>query len=248
LWWGLVHGITTLCRSTVILLPLFVLPLILLFPHRRQLLTGVLVFCLVSTAIISTWTLRNYVAFAQFLPVNIASSTLIWYVTRDNIWNGDEIVMANLPDPVKEYPEFAGMTMCAYEPLLAKKVSAYIRQHPVDFARRVVENEVKLWSIPVGKVLLARKAPLVAGIYKAVHILFVVLAFAGLACALKTVWPKTMLAAIYVIYIAVMHAPLLSCPRYRLPFDPFLIIFLSFLLVALTARLREHRGTETAPV
>jgi len=83
----------------------------------------------------------------------------------------------------------------------------------------------------VGKVILAGKFRLAADIYQAVFIIFLLTAAAGLYFALAHK-KDVLIPLLYLIYLSVMHSVVLPVPRYRLPFEPLVLMFAAYGLLS----------------
>ncbi len=239
---GVLHGISTLCRSTLIFIPVFELAIIALSPGRKKLFKGFVIYLLISSSIISIWTIRNYRTFNVFMPVCAASGTLMWYLTQNNVWQNDLFVEPSMETAKKLYPEINGLKQNEYEPILAHKAMLYALNNPVDYLKKMLINEKQLWFLPVGKVLLENRSVKLASLYKGLFVIAVLLSFAGMIFSCVELGLTAMPVLMYILYIAIVHAPLMAIPRYRLPFEPFMIMFFSYFIVRLINRGSESKA------
>ncbi len=238
---GLVHGIGVLLRSSTLLLPAFLLPAVLFTGLRKSLLKGFAAYLLISSALISVWTVRNYRVFHEFLPVNTGGGWLLWDAVQDDVWDGD--VMVEL-DPLREYPELKGLPRPEMENIVGRRVVARAIRHPLWYSGKMLRNFLHLWYLPVGKVMLAGVSRTAAAAYQAAHYLLLATALLGLFCLSKRNVFAALPSLVNLLYVSVMHSMVLGIPRYRLPFDPFLLMFFACGLFLLYGRLA---GKSAAP-
>ncbi|OGS07968.1 MAG: hypothetical protein A2270_08800 [Elusimicrobia bacterium RIFOXYA12_FULL_51_18] len=240
---GIFHGISVLVRAPTLLFPLFLLPGILFTGLRKSLLKGFVLYVMISSAIVSVWTIRNYYALNDFLAVNTGSGWLLWYAIQDDAWNGDEIVQLS---PLREYPELKDLPRSKMESIVGKKVVKYALTHPGSYSWKMAKNFVRLWRLPIGKVMLGRVSPALAGLYQAAHCLLLITAFFGLFYISKSNFICALPTFLYLSYVSLMHSVIIGTPRYRLPYDHFLLMFFAGGLVFLYNRFKK-KPFETPP-
>jgi 4-amino-4-deoxy-L-arabinose transferase-like glycosyltransferase len=233
---GTVHGIATLCRSTVLYFPFFLLVLMLLFKERRRLLKGFAVYAVVGCSIISIWTVRNYAVFREFMPVNVGGGHLLWFALQKDAWQGDRLVELS---PLREYPELEGVPRVVWDKIVAKRVVAYALHNPVRYSLSMVRNEGMFWYLPLGKVMLAQRSVRLAQGYQWLHFMFLAGAALGLALIPRARYPAAAPVLLMLGYAAVMHSFVLSVPRYRLPFDFVIIVLFAQGVASLPAVMRK---------
>ena len=230
---GILMGITTLCRATTIFFAVFLLPAVLFAKDRKKFLKGLALYFIISACVVSVWTIRNYAVFKTFLPVNVGSGHIMWLNLKDQ-WDGDQLIE---PDIYEDYPDLKGMQRYEWEKIVTRRVAKYAVEHPVIYSSKLIKNIFRLWYLPVGKVLLAARSKLAASLYQTAHLLFVLISFYGIFISLKRLrLPAVFPALIFLIYLQVMQIPFVSIPRYRLPFEPFLIMFFSLAVSGLAGK------------
>ena len=227
-WAGIAHGLATLTRSTTLFFPFFLLPLFFLNAYKKFALKGLIIFFAAGFAVISVWTIRNYAVFGELLPVNTGGGYLLWFAIQEDAWQGDKLVELS---PYREFEDIKGMSWVKWDKLLTKRVVKYALAHPLDYSRKTAVNFAKLWYLPVGKVILAGKFRLAADIYQAVFIIFLLTAAAGLYFALAHK-KDVLIPLLYLIYLSVMHSVVVPVPRYRLPFEPLVLMFAAYGLLS----------------
>ena len=219
---GLIHGVSVLVRAPTLLFPLFLFPVILFAGLRKKLLKGFVLYVVISSAIVSVWTVRNYYAVNDFLAVNTGGGWLLWYAIQDDAWNGDEIVELS---PLREYPELKDLPRSKMESIVGRKVVKYALTHPVAYSRKMVKNCWRLWTLPIGKVMLSRVSRTYAELYQLAHYLLLVTGIFGLFYISKTNFIASIPSLLYLSYVSLMHSVILGTPRYRLPYDSLLLMF-----------------------
>jgi len=77
---------------------------------------------------------------------------------------------------------------------------------------------------PVGQVLTEKKYPLLGRLLYLIH--FILLIFAVIGFILnRPIWEDLIPVISIVVYIIAMHTLLASIPRYRLPIEPYIVLF-----------------------
>ena len=239
IWAGIVHGISVLVRAPTLLFPAVMAPLILFTGLRKSLLKGFLLYAAIGAAIISAWSIRNYLALGDTLAVNTGSGTLLWYAVQDDAWNGDEIAVIY---PTREYPELANLSRAKMESIVARRVVKRAITHPLWYSGKLARNFWRLWTLPIGKVMLARVSPRLAGLYQAAHYLLLAIALCGLLYISRNNFLAALPSLLYLFYVSLMHSVILGTPRYRLPYDYLMLMFAAGGLVFLYRALLEKKS------
>lgn len=219
---GIFHGVSVLVRAPTLLFPLFLLPVVLFTGLRKQLFKGFVLYAVISSAIISVWTVRNYYALNDFLAVNTGSGWLLWYAIQDDTWNGDEIAVLS---PLREYPELKDLPRSKMESIVGRKVMKYALTHPGAYSRKMLGNFRRLWTLPIGKVMLSRVSRTYAELYHMAHYLLLATALCGLFYISRNNFVSSVPSFLYLSYVSLMHSVILGTPRYRLPYDHLLLMF-----------------------
>ncbi len=237
---GVFHGVSVLVRAPTLVFPLFLLPVILFTGLRKQLFKGFMLYMVISSAIISVWTVRNYYALNDFLAVNTGSGWLLWYAIQDDAWDGDKIVELS---PLREYPELKDLPRSKMESIVGRKVIKYALTHPGTYSRKMFANFRRFWTLPIGKVMLSKVSQTYAGLYQVAHYLLLATAFCGLFCISKSNLVSSIPSFLYLSYVSLMHSVILGTPRYRLPYDHLLLMLCAGGLVYCynTVKTKIHR-------
>jgi 4-amino-4-deoxy-L-arabinose transferase-like glycosyltransferase len=219
---GLLFGLTTLCRSTILYFPLFALAALILAAQRWLWLRRWAFFILGMMLIMAPWAARNYYHFRIFLPVAIGSGDVFWtgnYLEFDGEYRYQQ-TQAKLH-------EIAGdVDLIARDRILMqdawKKIQADPAPHAWLFIRKIFRYWLRVYEdIPHGA---ARQANwLVFGSLTVTHYALLLLAGIGLyRCNRQE--HLTKLALLFVGYYTLIHAATLAVARYRMPLLPLLSI------------------------
>ncbi|MDZ7361450.1 MAG: glycosyltransferase family 39 protein [candidate division KSB1 bacterium] len=219
---GLLFGLTTLCRSTILYFPLFVLGAVLLAAQRWLWLRRWSFFILGMMLIMAPWTARNYYHFRVFLPVATGSGDVFWtgnYLQFDGEYRYQQ-TQAKLR-------EIAGdVDLITRDRILMKDAWEKIQAEPAPHAWLFIRKIFRYWlrvyeDIPHGA---ARQANwLVFGGLAATHYALLLLAGVGIyRCNRQD--HLTKLALLFVVYYTLIHAATLAVARYRMPLLPLLAI------------------------
>jgi len=236
---GVSHGAAVLCRSTVMFFPFFLLVLVLALKERKTLLKGFVFYVIISSCIVSLWTIRNYVVFREFVPVNRGGGYLMWFALQKDAWQGDKLVELS---PVREYPDLEHLPMVAWDNILAKRVMQFAFHNPASYMRSMARNEAWFWYLPVGKVLLNERSHLLATLYQAAHLFFLLGAVLGLVWLPRGSYYALSPLLLLLFYAGAMHSIVLPVPRYRLPFDFMLILLCANGSLILTEKFWRQRA------
>jgi 4-amino-4-deoxy-L-arabinose transferase-like glycosyltransferase len=235
---GILHGVAVLVRAPTLLFPLFLLP-VMLFRRFRGLLKGFVLYAAISTALISVWTVRNYYAHGGFLAVNTGSGWLMWYAIQDDAWDGDRIRELS---PLREYPELAELPRHEMESIVGRKVMKYALTNPFDYSLKLARNFWRLWTLPIGKVMISDISPLYGALYQSAHYLLLAAAVCGFFMITRSNIVPLLPALLYLAYVSLMHSVILGTPRYRLPYDHFMLMFCAAGLVLLHGAAGKIKG------
>lgn len=233
---GAVQGAACLLRSMPALLPAFLFAYMIFSRPARSLLKGFLAYFLISASIMGVWTVRNYRVFDIFIPSTVGSGHLMWLSVQDDVWDGDRFVILS---PSREYKDLENIPMRLWDKELSGRVLKGAAAHPLTYSKKLGKNFVRLWTLPVGKVMLEAYSKKLAEAYKAAHIAVMLLALYGIITSVKNI-PPIMPVLLFLIYLSVMHTILVAVPRFRLPFEPFVLIFLAKGLIEAAKNIRSR--------
>ncbi len=212
---GILLGIINLTRSTIVFYPIF-LVIFMLLTNKKDIPKILLMFG-ISLVCISPWTIRNYVVFKRFLLINTAAGELFWsgtYIPWDGICKHgrDEnfYKLFNLENPVDN------------DRKMFIEGLKNIKKNPIGFLKLSVKKFFRFWFKPVGQELTYKKYKLLGILLYIPHGLLVILCWFYL---IKFYKKEFFYIVVLFVYFTVMHNLLAPIPRYRLPIEPFVVMF-----------------------
>jgi 4-amino-4-deoxy-L-arabinose transferase-like glycosyltransferase len=208
---GVACGMTTLCRATTLLLPLFMIP-VFVVRYRRDRLRGVsfLIWFLSGMLVtVGPWTYRNYVAFGRFVPIQTLGGYHLYLATGERKQEGRHVgSVANDRD-------------------YFVRALTVIKERPLQFADRMTGRIWKMWgNTHSGKherVLQAANCTLLAA------------AIVGMWFHRRR-WQQLSPMLLLVLNYSLVHMVAIVIFRYMLPTVPILVMFASAAVVALLGR------------
>jgi 4-amino-4-deoxy-L-arabinose transferase-like glycosyltransferase len=226
---------------------------------RRRLLCSVL-FCCGFACMILPWTIRNYVVYRRVMPISTGFYQQLWFGNNvlstgsaedrflggESFWNerlqqldpADQLVVtekyATIRKEIAEKTVRYGDATIALDEVLRPVVTSYIAAHPGLTIFRWGKKLVAMFLTAFGNTLTtntytARPYKLIAA---ASYYPILVLALVGAGLSLPR-WREFALIYLVIIVVAGVQAMMTVNTRYRLPLDPFLIVFASIALVRL---------------
>lgn len=244
-----------LCIGPVIVLALFT-RLDLPIAHRAGWTAAVL--C-IAVAVVSPWTMRNYLVFERFIPVKSQLGYILWVGNHEGATGTQTILREDgtvghinerLPESLVH--ELSEMPEPEAYSTLGKIAAEYIRAHPVETAVRSLKKAGYYWVFPYWHVNpVDRDAPYRAHVRRPEELLwFIVLipAIVGLVVhrdrllvALFTLMPCACYTALYAL------TNVGSNPRYRIPIEPLVMVWAAIALYWLAHRATKVNEDPTAP-
>jgi len=213
-------GVTNICRSTTIFYIFFLGIGLWFIPEIKNLkwLKTFILGVIISFIPVIPWTVRNYLTFDRFLLVNTSSGELFWsgtYIPWDGICKTDRdqnfFEKFNLPNPVDN------------ERKMFKEGIKNIFDSPLGFLKLTIKKFLRFWFQPVGAVLVSKKFRVLSYIIYLLHFFWIILAIYGFIKSPNKILysPLTVLF----IYYGIMHNLIAPIARYRLPIEPYIMIF-----------------------
>jgi len=225
---GLLIGITTLCKATTTLFPLFVfLFLILVCRSKKQALCHGLIVILAAAIAISPWTIRNYLQFKSFIPVQLGVSPGFWVgtdISKGGRWQGEGKMLHH------KFSKVLREDHLYVEKFYLSKAINNIKENPAGYLILLVKKVGGFWRRPsIGEVeKFGLKKILLRGSNYLVHYLAIVFGIIGSILVIKR---KIFLAyplILIIFYYTLMYALLFAEPRYHIPVLPMLIILAAY--------------------
>jgi len=240
---GLLIGVTTLCKATTALFPIFVfLFLILVYPSKKEALHHGLILILAAGIAISPWTVRNYLQFKSFIPVQLGVSPALWVgtdISKGGRWQGE----AKMPH--HQFSEVLREDHLYAEKFYLSEAIKNIEKNPAGYLILLVKKVGGFWRRPsVGVVeKFGLKKILIRGSNYLLHYLALVFGIIGSILVVKR---KILLAyplILIILYYTLMYTLLFGIPRYHIPVLPMLIVLATYGFSRTLARFgRTHRG------
>lgn len=197
---GIALGVLNLCRANLILYPFCLMPL-----GRKWVKVA-----LVSFAIVAPWTYRNYRVYGTFMPVSAGGPQMFWMGTlpwnEQRLWGNSEAFKAHTGSYIESAITNVRNDITGYIKLCGKKF-------------------IFFWFQPVGQELLERSRPLLGKLLYIPHALMILLAWFGIYRSWN--WKKYAPVYLLIFYFGLIHTILAPQPRYRLPIEPLLLMFVT---------------------
>jgi len=236
---GISFGLSVLCKSTI--LPFYMSAFIwyiAFHPPQIQIkdkIRGALVIFSFMLLTIAPWTIRNYFHYHHFVLVETHGPMIFWQANNpvDLVYEDiPDLDVQRLPDEyadccntaelneVLKLPQFEGDKVfmrkalsfirdnrSAYITLLRKRFFHYWRLFPRIATKRnkLIAKLTSGWILPFG--------------------------WLGIILAWKKYWRKTGLLVLLLASFTCVHIVFWAMIRYRVPIDPFVIIFCSYTLI-----------------
>ena len=226
---GFMLGITTLARSTTIFYPVFLF-IGLLVAKKKRILVNISILSLFYIIALLPWTLRNYFTLGSFNPISAGGGGLFWAGTQGML-NGKPAVY-----PMDYYyPELSKMPLHQRDSIAVKIGLKSIYNAPFVYLNLTLKKFVRIIFQPVGQVLTEKKYQLLGKLLYLIH--FILLIFAVIGFILnRPIWQDFLPIISIIIYVILMHTLMTSIPRYRLPIEPYIVLFAVYGFLSLVKR------------
>ena len=228
--WGLLGfalGIGTLFRQTLLLFTPVLLTW-LVWEHKARLgWRGPATMLAVVAALVAPWTIRNYLAFGDFLLLNSNGGFFFYAANHPNQGvNFDPNYVAPIPASLVDLAE------PARDRALYREALGFVVNDPLRFVRltlsRIPEH---FWLLP------SRHSSVSANWARLCSFtLYLPFMIAGLLLSVRQ-WRECLPLYLYVGFDTTLHLISWAAPRYRLPSDALMIIFAGLAVARLAARL-----------
>lgn len=259
---GVLWGVATLCRpATVLALPLTAVAIWLWSPRLERRAASVAVLVVSGLLTLAPWTVRNYLDFKAFIPLQTrAFGFNFWLTTLDHdeqplvTWDGKrEQWMANHPELHAWFDARNSLEQEAAERLLVKAGIERIRSDPWRYTRnhlRVIPHlwlhSGKVWfsDVSFGDALTTRRYGAVvakAALLITLSLIPLTLAAVGLWLA-RHRWRQMLPLLIVAVAIAAAYLPSWIEERYGLPAVPFFLVLAASAVIVLWDRVGMSRS------
>jgi hypothetical protein len=247
---GLAWGLATLLRQQVLLLVPLLLAWLLwatrrLLPFRRFCLSAAASLVVVA-AFVLPWTVRNYVTYEGFLPLN---SNVGWALYAANHpQQGNRFEPLNLPQIP---PEWEGLNEAQMNSRLTAAGIGFVFDEPGRVALQTLDrfrNYFRFWP--------ERSSPLISNLSRVLSYgLYLPFMLYGLWLSIRLAWGlhraqsnahQVILLYVFVTAYSAMHLLSWAMHRYRLPVDAVMMVFVGLAWVDLGKHLLGWRRARRA--
>ena len=251
---GLCFGLATLVRTTLMFIP-GLIGLVLIFIYRRLLpaVRDAVVLSVAMVLVISPWTYRNYRVTGRLVPVASAGGFMMWRgaVENQTVFDLDSKTFRDRPEwqafPQKDAGDVFWMP--EVDAYFQQRFLEVVRADPVGWASKVLQRFLAFWLQPIAAGRSTASLGNLLLILAARAVLYLTW-FGVLLLAIVGAWraslsPARWLLVGYMLYFSVVHALPYLDRRYRLPIEPFLLLFASAGCLWLIRWWRARRRTGT---
>ena len=223
---GIVLGLTTLTKSTV--LPFFGLACLWLMWRTKNIKAG-LILGVLTLLTVSPWTIRNYFYYGKFIPISTAGRS--FYLAccdgamfLESAGEVDRPQTAEMSSPAipEEYGEILKLPRMEQEEIFTRKAKEWLKNNEDKQLYLLKARFLHFWRLYPMMAYKWQKlaAKLTAGIY-------IPLGIIGIFWSYKYFRKTSLLLMLFAVYTLV-HIMFVVVMRYRIPIDPYMIIFASF--------------------
>ncbi len=230
---GLTLGLATLLRQTILVFVPFLL--LWLFWELRKANVRLWYFAVpvvVMVLLIAPWTIRNYVVFQHFLPINSNAGYALYASNHPHLgtqWSNENIVV-----PVPE--ELSGQNEAQLNDALSQKAVEFMLADPQRYLLLTMNKTLeffKFWPSRDSGLISNLNRVLSFGLYLPFMVVGLYLSFSR--------WRNSLLLYLFIIIHTAIHLLSWPAPRYRLPVDAVLMVFAGTALLELARRAKTWR-------
>lgn len=217
---GILLGFACLCRPTMLIIPPFIL-LWLVIISRNGILDSLKRFVVIILIMISTiapWTIRNYKIHHHFVPVTTIA-------LGSSLWQGNNPLATGKVNYgyVTSRHEFGTFESEVDDGRFYQNLAiSYMKDHPKRIFKLAGRKFVEFWKVTSPNVLFRQNLISIFS-YGIILFLFCI----GVFLSIKQ-WQKPILLILMIIYYTLIHMIFPVTVRYRLPIEPFLIVFAAY--------------------
>jgi 4-amino-4-deoxy-L-arabinose transferase-like glycosyltransferase len=221
LWWwlglGAVLGVTAVLRQTILLWTPFLILWILWAGRGKVRLAGPALAVGIAALLILPWTIRNYIVYDAFLPLNSNAGYALYSANHPNHGTQfDQDYAAPLPeDLVKQ-----GLNEAQWNTQLTKRGLQFILEDPGRYLQLTLDRFrifFDFWFRPESSLISNLMRVLSFGLYLPFFI-------AGLIFSLRA-WRSASIIYLFILVFSAIHILTWASVRYRLPVDAALMPF-----------------------
>jgi 4-amino-4-deoxy-L-arabinose transferase-like glycosyltransferase len=230
---GLALGMATLLRQTMLLfVPFLLLWLFWELKGRNGRWWHFILPIIVIVLLIVPWTIRNYLIYDQFLPLNSNAGYALYASNNPNLttdWQNEEVVV---PIPA----ELTGQNEAELNNALTRMGIEFIAADPIRYLRLNLDKSLeyfKFWPSSESSRTSNLNRVLSFGLYLPFMLI-------GLYLSLSR-WRSFVPLYLFIIVHTGIHLLTWPAARYRLPVDAVLMVFAGLAFVELTRQLTTWR-------
>jgi len=238
---GVFLGYSILCRTIMSLFFIFVfLWMAFNYKNKMEIIKRLLLLVLFMVIIVLPWIIRNYYIHHTFV-----------FNSTDG---GQAFYINNNPQALKEpsgfayfynTEEFKGLNEIEVSRILYTRAVEFIKTHTLDFLKLIWRRFLNFWSpfphtISGPGKTYSRTHQILSGLYT---IPLFILAIIGFFYSLKN-WRKLSIFYFLIIYYSGTYILVRATIRYRMPIEPYLILFASFGLCSLWTKVKNRHGNK----
>lgn len=236
---GVVLGLSALLRQTILLWLPFLFGWIAWAGHGRVRWWGPALALGITALLVLPWTVRNYVVYHAFLPLNSNVGYALYSANHpDHGTNFDQDYAAPLPADL----ERQGLNEAQWNSALTLRGVRFILQDPARYARLSLDRVgvfFNFWFSPESSLASNLMRVLSFGLYLPFFLW-------GLALSRRN-WQPATLIYLFVLVFSAMHILTWASIRYRLPVDAALMPFAALAVEGALSRVRKMTGKARAP-
>ena len=233
---GFIFGITALTKSTI--LPFFFLACLWLWWTTKKIRTG-FIAGIFTLLVLAPWTVRNYLYYKKIILISPAYQSL----AKSN--NDEAMILETVgeknepaPDDFKFTPEkYVGidkLPRMESETIYKKEYDSWVKNNPEKFRWLVKKRLIHFWRLYP---MMAYKWQKVTAMFTSG--IYIPLCFIGIILSIKHFKKTSLLIFLFLIYTWV-HLFFAVVLRYRVPIDPYIIIFASYTIHFLWIKLKSY--------
>ncbi|MEW6556608.1 MAG: glycosyltransferase family 39 protein [Elusimicrobiota bacterium] len=231
---GFLWGITSLTKSTI--LPFFFFSCFWLV-FRTKKIKPAFIAGMMTLLTISPWTFRNYIRYKHFILISpayqsLAGSNNDTAMILETAGECDQpMTETYVPE---EYQKILVLPRMESEKIFKQKAIKWIKDNPKKFRWVLKRRLIHFWRLYPMMAYKWQKivAMLTSGIY-------IPLCFIGIILSIKHFKNTSLFIVLFIIYTLV-HLPFAIVLRYRVPIDPYIIIFAAYTIHILWIKLRSY--------
>jgi 4-amino-4-deoxy-L-arabinose transferase-like glycosyltransferase len=250
---GLLLGLTTLVRSTALLFPFFLVVYFFIWPERRPSWVGLggqlLALFAATILVVSPWMIRNErvagvpIPTASVQPIALHAGQ---YICSHRTWASKfqqldldaarfrrDFAKANGLRVTGQYYQYFYNTQdeLTYSRLLGAHVVANYKAQPFLLVQCPLQNVFNFWF--TGKTWTS------TALNAVIQLPLLILAVLGLRAAVRTgAGPRVGVFALFIVYLMLLHIPVLAQARYSVPLVPFLSVFAALAIYGLRPKIQ----------